>query len=114
MADGLTRSKLDEFKLLEKEEEPLTPDPPKSPEAVPQVKPKKPPTTWMAKVVYFDRYRRVWQKPQYLTVQAASFQTALHRAGQKHKREYLGRSDMYRLGQVQVTLAKQREPGESF
>ena len=36
------------------------------------------------------------------------------RAGQKYKREYLGRSDMYRLGQVQVTLAKQREPGESF
>ena len=53
-------------------------------------------------------------KAQYLTVQAASFQTALHRAGQKYKREYLGRSDMYRLGQVQVTLAKQREPGESF
>ena len=104
---------LDEFKLLETEEELLTPDPPKAPEAVPP-KPKKPPTTWVAKVVYFDRYRRVWQKPQYLTVQAASFQTALHRAGQKYKREYLGRSDMYRLGQVQVTLAKQREPGESF
>jgi hypothetical protein len=100
--------------LLEKEEEPLTPDPPKSPEEVPQERPKKPPTTWMAKVVYFDRYRRVWQKPQYLTVQAASFQTALHRAGQMYKKEYLGRSDMYRLGQVQVTLSKQREPGESF
>ena len=104
---------LDEFELLEKEEEPLTPDPPKALEESPP-KPKKPPTTWVAKVVYFDRYRRVWQKPQYLTVQAASFQTALHRAGQKYKREYLGRSDMYRLGQVQVTLAKQREPGESF
>ena len=105
---------LDEFELLEKEEEPLAEDPPKTPESPPQ-KPKKPPTTWVvAKVVYFDRYRKVWQKPQYLTVQAASFQTALHRAGQKYKREYLGRSDMYRLGQVQVTLAKQREPGESF
>ena len=104
---------LDEFELLEKEEELLTPDPPKAPEKSPP-KPKKPPTTWVAKVVYFDRYRRVWQKPQYLTVQAASFQTALHRAGQKYKSEYLGRSDMYRLGQVQVTLAKQREPGESF
>ena len=104
---------LDEFKLLEKEEEPPAEAPPKTPESPPQ-KPKKPPTTWVAKVVYFDRYRRVWQKPQYLTVQAASFQTALHRAGQKYKREYLGRSDMYRLGQVQVTLAKQREPGESF
>ncbi len=104
------------FRSLEEfeEEELLTPDPPKAPEEVPQAKPKKPPTTWTAKVVYFDRYRRVWQKPQYLTVQAASFQTALHRAGQKYKKEYLGRSDMYRLGQVQVTLAKQREPGESF
>ena len=95
------------------EEEPLAEAPPKTPESPPQ-KPKKSPTTWVAKVVYFDRYRRVWQKPQYLTVQAASFQTALHRAGQKYKREYLGRSDMYRLGQVQVTLAKQRETGESF
>ncbi len=104
---------LDEFELLEKEEEPLNQDPPKAPEESSQ-RPKKPLTTWMAKVVYFDRYRKVWQKPQYLTVQAASFQTALHRAGQKYKREYLGRSDMYRLGQVQVTLAKQREPGESF
>ena len=104
---------LDEFKLLEKEEDPPVEAPPKTPESPPQ-KPKKPPTTWMANVVYFDRYRRVWQKPQYLIVQAASFQTALHRAGQKYKREYLGRSDMYRLGQVQVTLAKQREPGESF
>ena len=101
---------LDEFELLENEEEPLAEAPPKAPEESPQ-KPKKPPTTWMAKVVYFDRYRKVWQKPQYLTVQAASFQTALHRAGQKPKKEYLGRSDMYRLGQVQVTLAKQREPG---
>ena len=104
---------LDEFELLEKEEEPPAEAPPKTPESPPQ-KPKKPPTTWVAKVVYFDRYRRVWQKPQYLTGQAASFQTALHRAGQKYKREYLGRSDMYRLGQIQVTLAKQREPGESF
>ena len=104
---------LDEFELLENEEEPLAEAPPKAPEESPQ-KPKKLPTTWMAKVVYFDRYRKVWQKPQYLTVQAASFQTALHRAGQKYKSEYLGRSDMYRLGQVQVILAKQREPGESF
>ena len=104
---------LDEFMLLEKEEEPLAVTPPKTPEE-PTQKPKKPPTTWMAKVVYFDRYRKVWKKPQYLTVQAASFQTALHRAGQKYKSEYLGRSDMYRLGQVQVILAKQREPGESF
>ena len=96
------------------EEEPLAVTPPKAPEESPPERPKKPPTTWVAKVVYFDRYRKVWQKPQYLTVQAASFQTALHRAGQKYKREYLGRSDMYRLGQVQVTLAKQREPGESF
>ena len=53
------------FRSLEEfeEEELLTPDPPKAPEAVPQVKPKKPPTTWTAKVVYFDRYRKVWQKP---------------------------------------------------
>ena len=51
---------LDEFELLEKEEEPLAEAPPKTPEATPQERPKKPPTTWVAKVVYFDRYRKVW------------------------------------------------------
>jgi len=44
---------LDEFELLEKEEEPLAEAPPKTPESPPQ-KPKKSPTTWVAKVVYFD------------------------------------------------------------